>query len=54
MCVDSSLSSEIWKPDLSFTDAKEAKKHYVVRDNIFLEISHDGTIFLSEDCTLSL
>ena len=47
-CVDSKLLSRIWRPDTFFADSKEQKRHRVIRDNVFVDISSDGQVMVSE------
>ena len=45
---------KIWIPDLYFPQEKEARKHHILKENSFLELSPDGEVMLSERITISL
>jgi len=52
--VQTEYFSKLWTPDLLFGNEKEARRHKVLTENVFLTISPDGEIMVSQRLTLVL
>lgn len=50
--VDSEFINQIWIPDLFIVQEKQARKHKIFKENVFLEIDPDGQVMLSQRLTI--
>lgn len=50
--VDSGIMGQIWTPDLFFANEKNARKHTLLKENVFVEIASDGQVMISQRLTL--
>ena len=51
---DSKITDQLWRPDVFFVDSKQQRRHTIIRDNLFLDVSPTGEVMISERLSVKL